>query len=247
MLADMTAPFTPGGVSPNVSAMGLEMPDSPSLSALPSPAGYGSISQVLLPDVTPSPSVHHLTQVFETSTELPLPSDSGTVALLRLQVAQVEKTARERLSLVHELEEQLHSLKQSRLKETEELAKQISFLEEQLRSSVQTRERLDEDRAAFTTSLQAELRQAEVRREQTAREAFVRGQEEARASLDAMLHTLHKNWKLSSAAREASFLWSFVRDQAEEEKSDLQGSRDMLRVFLAMLDHSQGLMQELPA
>ncbi|KAI5991530.1 hypothetical protein EDD15DRAFT_1091112 [Pisolithus albus] len=247
MLADVTAPFTPGGVSPNVSAMGLEMPDSPSLSALPSPAGYGSISQVLLPDVTPSPSVHHLTQVFETSTELPVPSDSGTVALLRLQVAQVEKTARERLSLVHELEEQLHSLKQSRLKETEELAKQISFLEEQLHSSVQTRERIDEDRAAFTASLQAELRQAEARREQTAQEAFVRGQEEARAALDAMLHTLHKNWEASSAAREAGFLWSFVRDQAEEEKSNLQGSRDMLRVFLAMLDCSQGLMQDLPA
>lgn len=247
MLADVTAPFTPGGVSPNVSAMGLEMPDSPSLSALPSPAGYGSISQVLLPDVTPSPSVHHLTQVFETSTELHVPTDSGTVALLRLQVAQAEKTARERLSLVHELEEQLHSLKQSRLKETEELAKQISFLEEQLHSSVQTRERMDEERVAFTASLQDELRHAEVRREQAAQEAFVKGQKETRASLDTLLDALHKNWELSSAAREASSLWSFVRGQAEEEKSNLQASRDMLRVFLAMLDSSEDQIQELLA
>ncbi|KAL4069406.1 hypothetical protein J3A83DRAFT_4401405 [Scleroderma citrinum] len=239
MLADVTAPFTPGGISPNVSAMGLDMPDSPSLSALPSPMGYGSISQVLLPDATPSPAVHHLTQMFETSTELPPPADSGTVALLRLQVAQVEKTACERLSLVHELEEQLHSLRQSRMKETEELAKQISFLEDQLHASVQSRERMDEERAVLTVSLQNELRRSEVYREQVAQEAFVKGQEAARASLDAMLDSLQKSWQASSAAREASFLWSSVKDQAEDDKRNLQASREVLRVFLAMLDHCQ--------
>ncbi|KAG1715799.1 hypothetical protein ID866_1375 [Astraeus odoratus] len=239
MLADVTAPFTPGGVSPNVSAMGLDMPDSPSLSALPSPAGFGSISQVLLPDVTPSPAVHHLTQVFETSTELPPPADSGTVTLLRLQVAQAEKAARERLSLVHDLEEQLHALKQARMKETEDLALQISFLEEQLRSSVQSRERMDEERAAFTASLQDELRHAEVLRQQATQEAFEKGQEEARTSLDAMLNSLHQCWEASSAAGEAGFLWSSVKDQAEDEKSNLRASRQMLRVFLTVLDHSQ--------
>jgi len=244
MLADVTAPFTPGGISPNVSAMGLDMPDSPSLSALPSPMGYGSISQVLLPDATPSPAVHHLTQVFETSTELPSPADSGTVALLRLQVAQAEKTAKERLSLVHELEEQLHALRQSRLKETEELAKQISSLEDQLHANVQNRERMDEERAAFTASLQDELRRAEVCREQATQEAFVKGQEEARASLDAMFDSLQRKWETSFAAREATLLWTSVKDQAEDDRRNLQEGREMLRVFLAVLDHCQDRVLE---
>ena len=244
MLADVTAPFTPGGVSPNVSAMGLDMPDSPSLSALPSPMGYGSISQVLLPDATPSPAVHHLTQVFETSTELPPLADSGTVTLLRLQVAQAEKTAKERLSLVHELEEQLHALRQSRLKETEELARQISFLEDQLHANVQSRERIDEERAVFTASLQDELRRAEVCREQAAQEAFVKGQGEARASLDAMLDSLQRQWEVSSAAMEANFLWTSVKNQAEDDMRHLQESREMLHVYLAVLDRCQGQILE---
>ncbi|KAF9243829.1 hypothetical protein BU15DRAFT_86260 [Melanogaster broomeanus] len=238
MLGDVTAPFTPCGPSPSVSPIGLEIPESPSLSAMPSPAGFGSISQVLLPDLTPSPA---------TSTELPPPMDSGTVTLLRLQVAQAENIAKERLARLQELEEQLHAVKQSRIREADELAKQISVLEEQLHTSVEVRERMDEERAAFTASLRGELRHAEARSEKAAEAAFKRGQEEARSSWAAMLANVHRSWEVSCAAKDASFLWSSVRDQAEDERSTLRASRQTLNVFLAVLDHSQSQLQDLLA
>ncbi|KAG1724224.1 hypothetical protein EDD22DRAFT_1020346 [Suillus occidentalis] len=152
-LSEIQAPFTPAGPSANVSVLVLEVPESPCLSTLPSPDGYGSISQVLLPDVTPSPAVHHFKQVFDTSTELHAPMDSGTVTLLRLQEASTENTASECLVRLQELEEQLHTTKYSRVHETEELAKQVSFLEPHLHISVEARERLDEECSAFAASL----------------------------------------------------------------------------------------------
>lgn len=237
-LADVMAPFTPGGPSPNTSTIGLEVPETPNLSALPSPSGYGSISQVLLPDVTPSPAVHHLHAIFETSVDLPPPADSGTVTLLRLQVAQVEAIAKERLSRLQELEEQLHTAKQCRIRETEELAKQISVLEQQLHTSVETRERMDEERAAFTASLQDELKQAETRCDQIAQAGFERGQQAARVSWDAMLVNLHRNWEASCTAKEAACSWSSVKDQAYEERNNIQSAREMLNLFMAVLDHN---------
>lgn len=245
MLSEIQAPFTPGGLSPNVST--LEVPESPCLSALPSPGGYGSISHVLLPDVTPSPALHYSNQVFDTSTELPPPVDSGTVTLLRLQVASAENMAKERLARLLELEELLHTATQSRIQETEELAKQVSFLEKQLHISVEARERVDEERAAFTTSLQDQLRHAEARREQTAAAAFARGQEEGISSWAGALKHNQQKWEVCSLAREIKVEWGSVKQQAEVEQDFLRESRETLKIFLAMLDHSQIQMQNLIA
>jgi len=241
------APFTPGGPSPNPSTIGLDVPETPNLSALPSPSGYGSISQVLLPDVTPSPAVHHLNAIFETSVDLPPPADSGTITLLRLQIAQGESIAKERLSRLQELEEQLYAVKQCRIRETEELAKQISVLEQQLRTSVETRERMDEERAAFTVSLQDGLKQAEARCDQAAQAGFERGQQAARLSCDTILAKVHRSWEASCAAKEAAYLWSSVKDQADDERSRMQSARQMLNVFMAVLDHNQERLQGLLA
>ncbi|KAG2117938.1 uncharacterized protein F5147DRAFT_252511 [Suillus discolor] len=243
MLSEIQAPFTPIGPSPNVSVLALEVPESPCLSALPSPGGYGSISQVLLPDVTPSPAVHHFNQVFDTSTELPAPMDSGTVTLLRLQVASAENTAKERLVRLQELEEQLHAAKHSRVQETEELAKQVSFLEQQLHISVEARERLDEERSAFTASLQDQLRHAEASSNQASNAAFARGQEEAAASWAELLNQKQQKWEVCSLAREIKVEWGSIREQAEAEQEFLQASRETLKVFLAMLDQSQKQVQ----
>ncbi|KAG2350706.1 hypothetical protein BDR05DRAFT_954811 [Suillus weaverae] len=243
MLSEIQAPFTPAGPSPNVGVLTLEVPESPCLSALPSPSGYGSISQVLLPDVTPSPAVHHFNQVFDTSTELPAPMDSGTVTLLRLQVASAENMAKERLVRLEELEEQLHAAKYSRIQETEELAKQVSFLEQRLHISVEARERLDEERSAFTASLQDQLRHAEACGEQASNAAFARGQEEAAASWADLLNQKQQKWEVCSLAREIKVEWGSVREQAEAEQEFLQASRETLKVFLAMLDQSQKQVQ----
>ena len=244
-LADVAAPFTPGGPSPNTSTIGLEVPETPNLSALPSPSGYGSISHVLLPDVTPSPATHHLTTVFETSIDLPPPADSSTITLLRLQVAQAETIAKERLSRLQELEEQLYAAKQCRIRETEELARQISVLEQQLHTSVETRERMDDERAAFTASLQDELKKAETRCDQVAQAGFERGQQAARLSWDAMLANVHRNWEASLIAKETVCLWSSIKDQADDERNNIQSAREVLNVLMAVLDHDQERLQGL--
>ena len=246
-LADIVPPFTPGGPSPNTSTIGLEVPETPNLSALPSPSGYGSISQVLLPDVTPSPAVHHLAAIFESSVELPPPADSSTITLLRLQIAQAETIAKERLSRLQELEEQLYAAKQCRIRETEELAGQISVLERQLCANVETRERMDEERAAFTESLQDELRKAEARCDQAAQTGFERGQQAARLSWDAMLVNVHKSWEASCVAKETACLWSSVKEQADDERNNIRSARQVLNVFMAVLDHNQERLQGLLA
>ncbi|KAH7927411.1 hypothetical protein BV22DRAFT_1085194 [Leucogyrophana mollusca] len=247
MLADVPAPFTPGGPSPNMGTIGLEVPESPSLCPLPSPGGYTSISQVLLPDVTPSPAVHHITPIFDTSTELPPPVDSGIVTLLRLQVASAENTAKERLFRLQELEEQLHVAKQARIMEAEELAKQVSFLEEQLHGSVEARERMDEDRAAFTASLQDQLRHAEAECERTVEDALARAREEAESSLVATVKLEQRKWETSCVARGAAMEWASVRDQAEVELDFLRANRETLGVFMAVLDQSQIQMHQVLA
>ncbi|KAI9464328.1 hypothetical protein HD554DRAFT_1263980 [Boletus coccyginus] len=95
----------------------------------------GSEHWVLLPDITPSLAVHHLAAIFETSVDLPPPADSGTVAVLRSQIAQAEHIAK------------------CRIRETDELARQISVLEQQLCISIETREWVDEEQAVSTVSL----------------------------------------------------------------------------------------------
>lgn len=244
-LADIAAPFTPGYLSPNPSTIALDVPETPNLSALPSPSGYGSISQVLLPDVTPSPAVYHLAPIFETSVELPPPTDSGTTTLLRLQIAQAESIAKERLSRLQELEEQLYVAKQCRVRETEELARQVSFLEQQLRTSVEARERTDEERAAFTASLQDELRRVEARCADATQAGFERGQRAAQLSWDAQLANVHKTWELSCMAQEAASLWSSVKNQADDERNNLRSAREVLNVFMGVLDHNHGRLQSL--
>lgn len=241
MLSEIQAPFTPGGLSPNVST--LEVPESPCLSALPSPGGYGSISHVLLPDVTPSPAVHHIDKMFDTSTEFSPPMDSGTVTLLRLQVASAENMAKERLTRLQELEELLHNATQSRIRETEALVQQVSFLEKQLHISVEARQRVDEERAAFIASLQDQLRRAETSSEQVAEVAFARGQQEAIASLADALKRDQQKWEVCSLAREIKLEWASVKEQTEVEQDFLRTSRETLKVFLAVLDHSQMQMR----
>ncbi|KAI9573993.1 hypothetical protein HD554DRAFT_2252465 [Boletus coccyginus] len=143
-LADVIASSTLGGPSPNTSTLGLEVPETPNLSALPSLSGYGSIFQVLLPNITPSPAISVLLPYF-------------TCKSLRWSILQ-----KERLSRLQEFEEQLYAVKQCQIREMKELAGQISVLEQQLHTSIETREWVDEEQAVFTVSLQDELKQVQV-------------------------------------------------------------------------------------
>lgn len=234
MLADVPPPFHSAPVSPSPHSALLSVPASPCLSALNSPGGYGSISQVLLPDVTPSPA--HPKQRYENEPpEIPA-VDAAIVTLLRLQLASAESTAKERLFRLQSMEEELHLLKEARVREAEDLASKVSYVEEQLHDNLEARERKDEERIAYAASLEDQLRHEQGRREQTVAEAVAKTQEDGRAWQEVVLNVEKQRWQAGCLAHTVAATWDAAHDLADSELDFVRTSRDMLSVLLAGLD-----------
>lgn len=234
MLSDIPAPFRSGAVSPSLSSSTHDVPESPTLSALPSPGGYGSISQVLLPEVTPSPAPHNATLFGEMSSDITLEDGAGST-MLRLQLASAETKARDRLAEIESLESQLQMAKAARLRDTEELAKQITQLENQVHGNLH----VDSERMEYIVSLEEQLRQAQVVREQAVHEALVQMQERAQAMHAAAIKQQQDRWALMCCATDVKDAWGTVRDTAEGELELVRANKDMLAVLLAGLDQSR--------
>ncbi|KAG6919602.1 hypothetical protein DXG01_004266 [Tephrocybe rancida] len=241
MLSDIPAPFHPDAVSPTPSHTQLDIPESPCLSAMSSPGGYGSISQVLLPDVTPSPALHHQQSArYDLSSDLPA-VDAAIVTLLRLQLAAAENTAKERLTQMQTMEEEIHNLKQCRGREVLHFTEQVGMLEEQLKGSLEMRERTEEDRALYTRNLEDQLRRELVVRDQAVEAAVLKGQEIASATHHATLQTQRDSIVLACSARIASSEWASVHGLAEMELDVVREEREVLShllIELAELTHS---------
>ncbi|KAJ7456555.1 hypothetical protein FB451DRAFT_607996 [Mycena latifolia] len=237
MLSEMPAPFRPGAISPNSH---LEIPESPCLSALNSPGDYGSsISQVLLPDVTPSPAVHANTSRYSTK-DADVPAvDAAIVTLLRLQLVSAESIAKERLFQLQSMEEEIHNLKQARIRDAEQLETQVGHLESELRGSLEIRERTEENRTAHIAALEDQLRQADAFRDQSIGEVAAQTRESAQAEADAALRSQHAKTCALWSARVAGTHWAFVRDFAESELDAITGDREVLSALLADLDEMQ--------
>jgi hypothetical protein len=235
MLADIPAPFRSGAVSPSPSTTALEIPESPCLSALNSPGSFGSISQVLLPDVTPSPAFRPNTQRYDMASELS-PVDGATVTLLRLQLASVENTAKERLYQLQTMEQEIHNLKEARNREARDLANRVTYMEEQLRGNMEFQRRVEEERAAYTLGLEGQLKQVQVARDQAVEEAVIRSHESAKATQAAVLESQRGLSQVACSARVAASEWGAVRTLAGLELDIVQGDRQVLSVFLAELD-----------
>lgn len=214
----------------------LDIPESPCLSALPSPGGYGSISQVLLPEVTPSPAPQHYHNHYDLSTST---VDASIATQLRLRLASAENTAKERLTQLQRMEEELHSSKEGRLRDVEDLSAQVAFLEEQMRGNLEAREKTDEERASYTASLEDQLRHAVAYREQAIRDAVTESSETARKSRETALQLEKRKWEAACVARVASAKWASVRHLAESELDILRGDMDVLSVLLAELDQQR--------
>ncbi|KAJ7596751.1 hypothetical protein C8J56DRAFT_918254 [Mycena floridula] len=231
MLYEIDAPFRAGASSPPRGSMLLSVPESPCLSAMSSPGGFGSISQVLLPDVTPSPAVNH-NHFRRERTQDSTSVDAAIVTLLRLQLSSAETLAKERLVQLQNLEEENHNLKQMHLHDVEELSNQVGFLEEQVRGNLEARDRT-EDHAAHAASLEEQLRQAEADREHAVEEAMVCAKTEQKT---AMLVEQQKRERQCSA-RETAAQWGLVRDLAAAEMDYVRGDREILTLLLGQLDH----------
>ena len=231
-MLSIDAPFQAGALSPALTSL-TELPESPSLSAMPSPSGYGSISQVLLPDVTPSPAVHNAALRFEEyAAETPPSYDSGAVTMLRLQLAALESSNTERLMQIEYLEAQLQTAKDARLRDTEELARQISDLEDQVQASLRPNEQLTQQLA----SLEDQLQHAQAAQQQAVQEALRQKEAQAVASRTDSLRIQQVRWETSTAACKASTAWSAVCDTAEGELELVRSSLETLAVLMAGLD-----------
>ncbi|KDR84861.1 hypothetical protein GALMADRAFT_233295 [Galerina marginata CBS 339.88] len=231
MLSDIPAPFHSGAPSPSLSSqMELSVPESPALSAIDSPGGYGSISQVLLPDVTPSPALHANLQQsrFSLSPDAAAVSDSATATMLRLQLAAAENTGRERLFQIQAVEEEMYHLKQAHAHQMEETEKQMVYMEVQWRAA--------DERAAGVVRLEEQLRVVQMERERAVAEAVARYREQARVERERMVRAEGLRCEALSSARLASSSWSTVRDACDTDLDVLRGDRAVLSVLLAQLD-----------
>ena len=234
MISEIPAPFRSGAVSPSLSV--IDIPDSPNLSTLPSPTAYGSISQVLLPDVTPSPAIHNTTHLFDNMKHETPTADSGAVTLLRLQLAAAENRAQERLMQMQSLEEQLHAAKAARMRDAEELSRQIAELEQQVHSNLL----VESQRSEQIAVLEEMLRDAQAAQDKSVKEAARKAEDALCVSKAAALQTrqLQARSEITLAAREARSAWFCVRETAESELELVRGNREMLSLLLAGLDHS---------
>ncbi|KAL6299648.1 hypothetical protein BKA93DRAFT_580690 [Sparassis latifolia] len=234
MISQMPAPFDPGLISPAPSSVLLDIPESPNLSALPSPTGYGSISQVLLPDVTPSPAMYNTSLRFHHMDSDASMGDAANATLLRLQLASAESKAREQLAAIELLQSQLQSAKEARLRDAEELSRQMSQLEEQVHGNL----RVDDQRSEYIASLEGQLLHAEALRDQAVQQALAQMHASAQASTATALRAQQARWEVACSAWDAGAAWGAVRDTAEGELELVRANREMLAVLLAGLNHS---------
>lgn len=233
MIADIPAPFSPTASTVDLR---LNIPESPSLSALPSPAGYGSISRVILPDVTPSPaSTKHIQSQFNPENSRPAAADASLVVMLRLQLASMENIAKERLTQITTLEAELGAAKEARLREAADLATQVSTLEEQMHVSFDSRERAAEDRLM----LEEQLRGAAVAKELAVQEAVKQVTEDAARLRVAAEEAMRRKCEVAGAARGATMSWVSVREQAEGELDFVKAQRETLALLLVSLDQNR--------
>ncbi|KAF9458346.1 hypothetical protein BDZ94DRAFT_1201291 [Collybia nuda] len=241
MLSDIPAPFRPGAISPTPSSGYNDIPESPCLSAMSSPGGYGSISQVLLPDVTPSPAIHNNQRYHMSSSDVPV-VDAAIVTLLRLQLASAEQTAKARLEQMQIMEEEIHNLKESRTHEARELTKQVAFMEDQIRVSIDNREQADEERGAYTASLENEVRQVQALRDHAIQEAVAESRECARRERNTALASQRGCWAVICSSYVASSEWASVSQLSQMELETIQGDRQILTILLAELNQLRGMV-----
>ena len=242
MLADIPAPFRSGAASPSLSSQvsigpnggGLASPPgSPLLlsTSLDSPGGYGSISQVLLPDVTPSPApyMHSASARFSLSPDASA-QDASSATMLRLQLAAAEHAARERLAQVQALEEELHELTRASARQAEEAAAQLSYMEAQWRAG----EANARPRAA--AELDARLNEMRVTHDSELKEAVARAWTDAESLCARAIEQEKHRGAVHAAARLAGASWGAVRSSCEAELEVVRDDRAMLALMLGQLD-----------
>ncbi|KAL5518576.1 hypothetical protein ACEPAH_259 [Sanghuangporus vaninii] len=264
LIKEYDLPTTPLGlVSPSPSMMRMESDDgherSPTPLTLPSPSKYGSISQMLLPTVTPFPppiSNHASTLHRSPSFASDASAESAAVTLLKLQLASMENLAKERLTQISMLEEQMHALKESRKRDERVLLTHVNELEQRLHETLSTQARTrsraasissahsesmstsdnQETHVACHQTLQERMREVEDERHQAVSEALSSQAERERAERARLLKHVEQRQRLAFAMRDAHQKWTGVREIADGEMDAIHANRETLAVLRSALD-----------
>jgi len=146
----------------------------------------------------------------------------------------VENLAKERLTRITQLEEQLHALKEARAWEVKDLGEQLSVLEEQLQESLGSRaqDRGEDRHLACKAELEQQLERVEISHRQSLDTAVAKAKaeqaaEERRKAEQARL--------LTGSVSDASEKWQNVRLTASGAIQSIRSDREMLAVLLSSL------------
>lgn len=214
----------------------MELPDSPGLSTVSlSPVGYTSISRVLLPDVTPSPAPLRLEMERSTSSAA---SEGATNTMLRLQLAQQEHMAKERLDRIQSLEKQLHYEREAHEKSARELAQQVTEVDTGLRVHIEATERKIAERDAQIVALQGQLKQLGSSKKHELNQAVEQTRVQAATAYSTNLQTVYMKWEAAAAGQRAASSWSTVASLFGGHLELIKSNREVLATLLSGLDHT---------
>ena len=214
----------------------MELPDSPGLSTVSlSPAGYNSISRVLLPDVTPSPAPLRLEMERSVSSGV---SEAATNTMLRLQLAQQEHMSKERLDRIQSLEKQLHFEREAHEKSARELAQQVTEVDTGLRAHIEATERKIAERDAHIATLQGQLKKSNDSKRHELDWAVEQTRVQAATSYSNNLQTVQMKWEAAAAGQQAAGSWSTVASLFGGHLELIKANRETLATLLLGLDHS---------
>jgi hypothetical protein len=233
MLSELDAPFHSRADSPSLTYASLDL-ESPALSRFNSPAAFHSISAVLLPDMTPSPAPH-INRSAQLDDVMTNSGDAAKATLLRLQLASVEQTAKDRLNRLQALEVEMDELKKARHFEAEQLGAQVAALEMQVRSKLQTSMRADEENAVRISTLEERLKQSNAERRDEVAKVAAQTKREATAKQDKLKATV-RAWQVLNASQGVASTWCSAKVMCQDQLSAVKMDRQVVEVLLQQLD-----------
>jgi hypothetical protein len=145
--------------------------------------------------------------------------------MLRLQLAAADDKAKQNLSQVLGLEEEVHNLKQIHVHQMEEMQRQIAYLEMQARAA--------DDRTSQATSL---VEQLHMVHKQAIEEAVTRTQESLTSSYNRVLKAERSRYETNCSLQLAVWGWNTVHETCEMELNVVHDDRALLSLFLTRLD-----------
>jgi hypothetical protein len=244
VLSEILAPFvsrsnslaTP--LSPSFAPLGLsEIPESPAFQGFAMLSPGQSLSQILLPQMTPSPAPRR--ELYDDNSmahmaDMPPPPGPDTV-MLRLQVAAAENVARERLMTVQSLERDLHLANEARIRETQELSMRLEHVEEEMRSNMSIREEANDEHTARISALERELAQARASRQKDIKVATAAAKQELQVAASKSLQRERGRLQTANSADAAAARWAMVMDVAEAELELIESNKETLAVLRDLL------------